>query len=204
MFKFTKFSVFCGCLLIASQSFAQEANTKDGVAAAAASIEALVAKLQDRSESYPEFIAELENGLVTIEQADETVEELITSLREATTQLEDNSEVDRAIDDYLEETANLIAEAEGSRSEVVRNTIPSLRETEAQLKDSDLTRAQMVIEARNLIRTLEQEREDLSFLIRANQVQQASALISANLSEFDDLLEAGSNLSTSLIGTVPR
>ena len=191
--------------MLASHSLAQvEGAPEDEIAAAAATIETLVVQLQTRREGYSEFIEELQEGLVTFEQADERVAELIASLRDATAQLEDESEVDRAIDNYLTTTEALIAEADGSDIQIIRDTIPTLRDTAADLRASDQSRAAMVIEARNLIRTLERDQAAIAFLIRANQLQQAAALISANLSEFGEILTAGTSLSTSLLGTVPR
>ena len=205
MIKRTTIALIFGFMMVASHSFAQDGGAAgDEIAAAAARIETLVTELQTRAEGYPTFVAELQEGLVTIEQADERVAELIASLREATTQLEDESEVDRAIDEYLSETLALIAEAEGSNIQIIRDAIPALRDTAAALQASDQARAAMVIEARNLIRTLEQDQDALAFLIRANQVQQAAALIADNLSEFGDIIDAGTLLSTSLLDTVPR
>lgn len=205
MLKSMTIPLILGSMMVASHSFAQKGGAPaDEIAAAVATIETLVTQLQTRTEGYPAFIAELQEGLVTIEQADERVAELIASLRQATTQLEDDSEVDRAIDDYLAETEALIAEADGSDIQMIRDRIPALRDTAAALHASDQARAEMVIEARNLIRTLEQDQEALAFLVRANQVQQAAALIAANLSEFNEILDAGTSLSTLLLGTVPR
>lgn len=180
------------------------ATADEQIATAAATIQDLVTQLTARAEGYPDFVAELQEGLVTIEQADEQVRELIASLTEATTQLEDGSDVDNAIDDYLAVTRDLIAEADGSTNEAIRGAIPGLEATAEDLIASDRSRGELVIEARNLIRTLEQDQEALAFFIRANQVQQAAEMIAGNIEEFGRLVENGNTLASSLLETVER
>ena len=57
--------------------------------------------------SLREFLDQLEQGLVDIEQADAKVAELIDNLRLATEQMEDGSDFDTAIDNYQAQIAEI-------------------------------------------------------------------------------------------------
>lgn len=164
----------------------------------AANLEFVLLALEERAASYPELIVELQAGLVTIERADEEVGELIAQLIAATNQMDDQSDFDAAIDEYRDATVSLIAEAEGSNNEDIKAGIPDLEATLKELNVADEERAETVIEARNLIRSLEQNREAIAFFIKAGQLQRATALITENVAEFDKLVEAGKALANSL------
>ena len=179
-----------------------ELTPQERVAEAATQIEILIGTLRERSAAYPEFITDLQEGLLTIEQADERVQELIALLTEATDRMQDTSDIATAIDDYSDATQQLISEAEASTNETIRATVPALTATLENLQNTDRDRAEMVIEARNLIRELEADQEALAFLIRANQVQQAADLIADNVAEFAGLLDTGQALTETLLGTV--
>jgi DNA repair exonuclease SbcCD ATPase subunit len=168
----------------------------------AAEIDSLMKTLAARTEEYPAFIAELQDGLVTIEQADERVDQLIAELKSATDGMEDGTALDNAIDDYKTATSDLIAEATASNNTAIKSAIPALEETLAGLEEDDASRAATVIKARNLIRTLETDKEAISFFIRANQVQRAAALISANIDEFEEIVANGQELATKLMGSI--
>ncbi|MEL6958746.1 MAG: hypothetical protein AAGL89_07335 [Pseudomonadota bacterium] len=164
----------------------------------AAQLELVMTGLEERAEGYPAFIEELQAGLVTIERADEEVGELIAQLTAATDQMDDQSDFDAAIDEYRDATVALIAEAEGSNNEAIKAAIPDLEASLEELNASDDQRAETVIEARNLIRSLEQNREAIAFFIRAGQVQRATALIQQNVDEFAEIVENGKALAGSL------
>jgi ABC-type transporter Mla subunit MlaD len=176
-----------------------EGDEQDRVAAMAEQLQTVMDGLGERAESYPVFIQELQDGLVTIEQADEEVAALIEQLTLATDQMDDQSDFDGAIDEYKTATVDLIAFAEASNNSDIIASIPDLQEQLAGLEASDDQRAETVIEARNLIRTLEQNREALAFFIRANQVQRASALIQVNVDEFAQIVSDGKELAGGLM-----
>lgn len=162
-------------------------------------IQLIMSGLEERAEIYPAFIDDLKNGLVTIEQADEQVEALITQLIEATDQMDDQSDFDAAIDEYKAATVALIGEAEASANDNMKTLIPVLKGDLASLETSDENRAETVIEARNLIRSLEQNREAIAFFIRAGQIQRATDLIDKNVEEFSKIVENGKELAGGLV-----
>lgn len=189
-------AVFSGIAVpaIAQQSSAEEARVKT----LAAQLELVMSGLEERAEAYPAFVQELQAGLVTIERADEEVGELIAQLIAATDQMDDKSDFDTAIDEYRSATVDLIAEAEASNNDDYKSIIPDLEAILEELNASDERRAETVIEARNLIRSLEQNREAIEFFIRAGQVQRAAALIEANVDEFVEIVENGKALTGSI------
>lgn len=155
--------------------------------------------LEERAEGYPAFIVDLQNGLATIEQADEQVGALIAQLIEATDQMDDESEFDTAIDEYKTATVKLIAEADASGIDVIKSSIPDLEASLARLEAADQNRTETVIEARNVIRSLEQNREAIAFFIRAGQIQRATELIEQNVVEFAAIVENGKELASGLV-----
>lgn len=186
--------------LIAFTAHAQNVSEEEArVNSMAEQLQILMSGLEERAEGYPAFIEDLKNGLVTIEQADEQVGALIAQLTEATNQMDDQSEADAAIDAYKAATVELIAEAEASGNDAIKSYIPDLENTLGRLETSDQTRAQRVIEARNLIRTLEQNSEAIAFFIRAGEVERAAGLIEQNIAEFSDLVENGKEFASGLM-----
>lgn len=197
--------VFCAALtlpMVTGNAWAQSAENE--VEAMAGQIKALMEQLETRTEEFPPFLKELEDGLVTIEQAQERVQGLIDNLKKATSQMEDNSEFDLAIDKYKEQTLALIAEAEASNNAAIKEAIPGLQKTLDDLEADDRKRSATVVEARNLIRTLEENDEALVFFIKANQVQLAAKSIRENVEEFSQIVENGRVLAESLLDGVTQ
>lgn len=179
----------------AESSIEEEARVND----MAEQLQMVMSGLEERAEGYPPFIEDLKNGLVTIEQADEQVAALIAQLIEATDQMDDESEFDAAIDAYKAANVELIAEADASGNDAMKSGIPDLKASLARLEAADQNRNETVIEARNVIRSLEQNREALSFFIRAGQVQRAIELIETNVIEFSEIVENGKELAGGLV-----
>lgn len=174
-------------------------SEKERVAEMAGAITELMASLEQRAADYPEFLDQLEQGLVDIEQADAKVAELIDNLRLATEQMEDGSDFDTAIDNYQAQTTALIAEAEASNNRIIKAEIPNLTAVLDGLKADDQARARTVIEARNLIRTLEENREAIAFFIKADSVQRAAELIRGNVVDFSEIIDAGKTVASRLL-----
>ncbi|MEM8729469.1 MAG: hypothetical protein AAGF79_06075 [Pseudomonadota bacterium] len=174
-------------------------SEKQRVAEMAASISELMTSLEDRAAEYPVFLDQLEQGLVDIEQADETVASLIDGLKTATTQMEDGSPFDTAIDDYKTQTIALMAEADASNNPMIKAEVPNLKTVLEGLEEDDEARARTVIEARNLIRTLEENREAIAFFIKADSVQRAAELIRANVVDFSEIIDSGKSVASRLL-----
>ena len=196
------FGVVAGFALVfgfATIVHAQPTNEeKARVRAISEQIEVLLSDLESQASEYPEVMVELRQGLINIETADETVQKLIDQLTEITDNMEEGSEFEGAIASYVEFTASLIAEAEGSNSDAQKALIPDLKETLEGLKENDRTRRQTVVDARNVIRQLEKNREDIAFFIKAGEVQQAAELIDAQVGEFARIVEQGKSLANDL------
>lgn len=189
-----------GAITLAGTALAQGANgERERAAEMGREIEALMVALEERSAEFPQVLVALEKGQATIEQADETVNQLIEQLRSVTDAMEDESEFDKAIDSYKVSTTELIAEAEASDNEAIRGVLPQLRETLDGLNRDDEDRAQTVIEARNVIAQLEENREAIAFFIRAGAVQEAATLISENIADFGDIVDRGKVVASGLI-----
>lgn len=174
-------------------------SEKERVAEMAGAISELMTSLEQRAADYPAFLDQLEQGLVDIEQADATVAELIDNLRNATAQMEDGSDFDMAIDDYKAQTTELIAEAEASNNAIIKGEVANLQEVLDGLEEDDQARARTVIEARNLIRTLEENREAIAFFIKADSVQRAAELIRANVVDFSEIIDSGKTVASRLL-----
>jgi len=192
--------VLAACILFFGLSaIAQVAvSEQERVRMMAEQLSTVMSSLEERTAGYPKFIKDLQAGLVTIEKADEEVAKLIQQLTDATDEMQDGSDLDSSIDAYKDATTLLIAQAEASNNNAIKASIPDLKVTLDNLGESDEKRAATVIEARNLIRSLEQNREAIAFFIKANQVQRASQLISDNVAEFTTIIENGKTLAAGL------
>ncbi len=186
-------------LPVVAQENATDANRRAEAVERAEQIDALMTDLEARAASFPEVLDALRQGRANIEQADETVAQLIDRLTEVTDAMEDDSEFDNAIDGYREETQSLIDQAEGSDNDAIRGVIPTLRDTLRSLDSDDRSRAETVIEARNVIAALEENREAIAFFIRAGEVTRAAELISTNVVEFGDIVQRGRDVATGII-----
>ena len=93
----------------------------------------------------------------------------------------------------------MIAEADASNNQIIKDEIPNLEATLEGLDADDEQRARTVIEARNLIRTLEENREAIAFFIKADRVQRAADLIRANVVDFSEIIDGGKLLASSLL-----
>lgn len=161
-----------------------------------AQINQLMAELEERADGYTEGLG---RGRTNVEQVDETLSELIQRLLQITHAMEDNSDFDVAIEDYRDTTTELIAEAEASANAAIRGIQPDLLETLERLSENDQERARTVIEARNLIAALEDNREAISILIRVGEVRRAAELFSTSVAEFGDIVERGKMVANGLI-----
>ncbi len=188
-----------GIMLFANFSFAQVAETEqERVRIMAEEIAKYMTSLETQAAGYPEVFKQLKDGLLTIQQADAEVAKLIQLLNDATTKMEDGGEFGESIAAYRDATIALIAEAEASTNDSIKAAVPDLQKTLEALEQSDETRNATVIEARNLIRSLEQNREAIAFFIKANQVQKASQLIAENVGDFALIIENGKSLAAGL------
>ena len=193
--------IAAGLVFLAFPAMTQVTESeKERVRATAEEIGKVMSALEARATGYPKFVADLQAGLITIEQADEQVQQLITELKTATDKMADGGDLDTSIDAYRTSTSALIAEAEASNNDAIKSAIPGLQETLAELGTSDESRASTVIEALNLIRSLEKNRDAIAFFIKADQVQRASDLITDNVTEFSKIVQDGKALATRLIG----
>ena len=190
---------FAACLAAAPAAAQVTGDQRERAIQMGEQIEQLMVDLEQRAAGFPEILQALAEGRANIEQADETVNQLIDQLKQVTDAMEDGTDFDQAIDDYKDETTTLIAEAEASDNPAIRSVIPDLRATLEGLNGDDRDRAQTVIEARNVIAALEDNREAISFFIRAGQVQRAAELISTNVAEFGDIVERGKIVANGLI-----
>jgi nitrogen fixation/metabolism regulation signal transduction histidine kinase len=193
-------AIVAATLFIAGAATAQTpTENRERARAMAEDIEQLMIDLEERAAGFPDVLAALAEGRASIEKADETVSQLIDQLTAVTDAMEDGSEFDQAIDAYKDTTIDLIAEAEASGNDAIRAVLPDLRQTLDGLNADDRSRAQTVIEARNVIAELEDNREAIAFFVKAGEVQRAAELISANVDEFGTIVERGKRVANGLI-----
>jgi len=196
-------SVFLSVTITLSgfQAAGQTVSTaeRDQARVMAEEIAALMADLETRAAEFPDVLTQLEEGQIAIEQADQTVADLIQRLTEVTDAMEDGKPFAEAIDNYKDITVQLIAEAEGSDNEAIRGAVSGLRTTLEGLEQDDADRQSTVVDARNAIAQLEENREAIAFFIRAGQVQEAAALIAGEVDGFQDIVARGQAIADSLI-----
>lgn len=162
-------------------------------------IKSLMEDMDARAQGMPTVLAALAEGRATIEEADQTVADLISQLTEITSQMEDGTEFDNAIDGYIEATQGLISEAEASNNDAIKGLIPGLEITKESLETDDARRAALVVRSRNVIRELEKNREAIAFFIKAGAVTQAADLIRGSVDDFEGIVERGQAIAQGLI-----
>ncbi len=185
-------------------SHAQEAPpnaARDTAVLVASEVEGLMIDLEARAQEFPAVLEELAAGRARVEDAENAVASLIERLEEVTDTMEDGSDFDNAIDEYKDATVGLIAEAEASSNDIIREMVPSLKATLDQLEQDDQERNQTVVEARNVIAQLRESQAAIVFFIRAGEVQRGAALIQENVAEFDSIVSRARGVANSLIET---
>lgn len=197
----TIFSIgLAATLLMTTPTFSQvSSNDRDTARTVATEVAALMADLEARAEGFPDVLEQLRQGQIAIEQADETVAQLIQQLTEATNAMQDGSAFDNSIDGFKETVTGLISESEASPNEAIRSASAGLRTSLIRLEADDESRRRTVVEARNVIAELEENRTAIAFFIRAGQVQQAAALIGESVAEYADIVARGQAVADSLI-----
>lgn len=187
-------------MMTSTAPYAQsQPEAQQNAVAIANQIKTLMEDMEVRAQGFPELLTALAEGRATIEQADQTVADLIEQLTEITTQMEDGTEFDVAIDGYVEATQGLIAEAEASNNDAMKGLIPSLKVTKESLETDDARRAALVVRSRNVIRELEKNREAIAFFIKAGAVTQAAELIRGSVNDFEGIVERGQAVAQGLI-----
>lgn len=172
---------------------------RDNAVLIASEVDSLMTDLEERAKEFPQVLEDLAEGRARAEDAENAVTSLIERLTEVTDTMEDNSEFDNAIDDYKEATTALIAEAEASPNDLIKEMVPSLRETLQQLEQDDQERNQTVVEARNVIAQLRENQEAIVFFIKAGEIQRGATLIQENVAEFDSIVSRARGVANSLI-----
>jgi ABC-type transporter Mla subunit MlaD len=188
-----------GLILGAAPVDAQSQAEKEQVARLAGEVEQLMTDMQTRSEGFPDVLARLQAGEATIAEADETVAQLISQLTEITNSMDDDTEFAGSIDAFVASTVDLIAEAEASNNEAMKGLIPTLETTKEQLEADDARRNEAVVMARNVIRDLERNREEIAFFIKAGAVIEAAKLISSSIDDFEVIVERVHAVASGLI-----
>jgi DNA repair exonuclease SbcCD ATPase subunit len=178
---------------------ASPSTERDNAVLIASEVESLMTDLEARAQEFPEVLRQLAEGTARAEDAENAVAALIERLTEVTDTMEDGSRFDNAIDKYKMATTDLIAEAEASPNDLIKEMVPSLRETLSQLEQDDQDRNQTVVEARNVIDQLKKNKEAIVFFIKAGEVQRGAALIEQNVAEFDSIVSRARGVANSLI-----
>jgi len=182
-----------------AETSAQEPTRQEKAREVAQRVDLLMQTMQTQAEGYPDTLERLRLGQETIQKADETVSEMIDRLKTMADEMEDESEFAVSIDAFENEAQQLIAEAEASNNAKIKELLPTLTEDRDSLRDSDQRRSRTVVEARNLIRDLEDNRSTIAFYIKANALSEAADLIAASVTDFEGIVAEGRQLADELI-----
>lgn len=187
---------------LSGASHAQE-DAADRALAAAQQLDEFMGTLETYAEGFPDLVESLEANLITAEEADARIDDMIVQLEEVTENMDAGKAVDTAIDDYRDVLSELIAEGKSSDIEQIRNAVPRLEDALDVLDQSDEDRANAVAEARNLIAALSENREVLSYMIRARMAIAGAEIIATRVDEFDAIIARGKQVARGLQEAVP-
>ena len=164
-------------------------------------ITALLTITADQIGENRSFLEDLKKQQDIISGADPQVAELIQKFTEMTDLLEDGGEVDVEMKKFMDEAIDTLAEVQASTNETLKAALlPVAEASVARLKKGDERRAELVIEARNLIKSLEQSRKDIVLAIKVDAIDIAAKLMEENLNQVQELLDKGKALANDVGG----
>ncbi|KAA5598227.1 hypothetical protein [Blastochloris sulfoviridis] len=162
-------------------------------------VDELLAAMEAQSKQFPAVLAAIKAKRENIEKADETVTAMIERLKQVTESMDDKSTFRAEMASIEQAISSLIDEARASNDDVIKATLPNLERKLGELRAAEALRGSTIIEARNVIRELEDNKTRLKFLIRAGEVVRAIDMIVANVGEFAKIVEKGKMVTRGLL-----
>lgn len=174
---------------------AQELDVDERIQEVSREIGQFIADLAERNAALPETVAAIRESHERVEMADEATAAMISDLTGMTDRFDTDSEFRAVIVTFDGTMLDLIAELEVSDDEVLRVAIPGLQDRYERLRQVDRRRAEAVIEARAIIRDLEENQARIALLLRIGEIDRALDAMEATVADFRDLLTRANELA---------
>lgn len=157
-------------------------------------VQQFMVDLQERNASLPDTVAAIRESRERVEEADQTVTVMIADLTEMTERMDVNSDFRQEIVNFDGTLIDLIAELEVSGDEVLIGAVPDMKQRYDRLREIDKRRASAVIEARAIIRDLEESRDRIKLLIQIGEIDRALEAMDRTVGGFEDVLAQANDI----------
>lgn len=194
-----KVGVFALAVSFAPVAGSAQALDDARIAEVSAQVQQFMADLQERNADLPNTVEALRESRQRVEQADETVAQMIADLTEMTNRMDVESDFRAEIVSFEGTMLDLIAELEVSGDEVLVGAVPAMRKRYDRLRGIDERRANAVIEARAIIRDLEENRERIRLLLQIGEIDRALEAMDSTVAGFEDVLAKANELASAAV-----
>lgn len=151
-------------------------------------IERLTTTMTERAASYPDVIAGIREARETIEKADVELDKLIADLRAMTDKMDMSSEYHAQLSSLDDQILALITEAKRQKDENLKDLIKRLEAQRELTQDIEKRRAESVIEAKSVVRDLEDNKERLKLIIKIGHIESAVRILEESVKNFEDIV----------------
>ena len=165
-------------------------------------INTLLTKINERSQSYPEIINRLKQHVDNIEMAGEQVNKLLKDLREITNNMDVNSDYHKEIKRLAGAINTIIAKLKVKDDKNMTSYLNKMKSRLEKLKDLDRRRKQTVIQARNVIRSLEDKQETLELIIQIGDIDAAIAILEDSQENFEDIVQIAQEVNAGITSAI--
>lgn len=154
----------------------------------------LLIQMNERAEAYPQTMIDVKEHSKGIEKAGEEVQKMLDDLRLLTNKMDVNSEYHEELNSFERQTSNLIAKVKAKSDPSLQKPIEILENQLGALQSIDRRRATAVIQARNVIRSLEDYQENLVLIMQIGHIDAAIEIFESSLGEFEGIVNTAQEI----------
>lgn len=199
LLNFAKVGAVLLATLVGPSNAAAQGLDDARIAEVSQQVQQFMVDLQERNASLPDTVTALRESRERVEQADETVTQMIADLTEMTDRMDVESDFRQEIVNFDGTLLDLIAQLEVSGDEVLEAAVPGMRARYDRLRGIDQRRANAVIEARTIIRDLEENRDRIKLLLQIGEIDRALEAMDSTVSGFEDVIAQANELASAAV-----
>ena len=189
--------------IFSMQSVAQpKSYSEDNLRKLNEEIEKLTKTMAEKAASYPDVIKDIKEARKKIESAEEEVDKLIADLRAMTDKMDMNSEYHAQLSSLDDQILALITEAKRQKDENLKDSIERLEDQRKFTQDIEKRRAESVIEAKSVVRDLEDNKERLKLIIKIGHIESAVRILEESVENFEDIVKTSRRIANDVTAVV--
>nr|VFJ90493.1 MAG: hypothetical protein BECKH772A_GA0070896_100227 [Candidatus Kentron sp. H]VFJ91678.1 MAG: hypothetical protein BECKH772B_GA0070898_100207 [Candidatus Kentron sp. H]VFJ98285.1 MAG: hypothetical protein BECKH772C_GA0070978_100207 [Candidatus Kentron sp. H] len=193
--------------LVSTSSLAQQSARPDAMSSEHLNvlnekIGQLLDQMNERAKTYPQMIEELHQRSDAIEKTGEEVQKMLDDLKRMTDQMDVNSDYHAELNAFEKHTSNLIASVKAKGDPVFEKIAARLKNDLNELQSIDRRRAAAVIQARNIMRALEDHQENLVLIRQIGHIEAAIEIFKNSLGEFENIVSIAQEIQEKVVGAI--